>query len=251
MSRSFFARRVASHGGPSFVSRPCGPESHSRPSGSPSRVSRAFGSLLPLLSAAVLLAGCPDSEAKFNEFLDNTDDDRDFMPPPPPDVMPAGADISGDFLLAVSTIIAPDLPMQFVATNTVTTDEMGNTLLTACLQPLSLMQGKVNTPREPIGDPLCYEDLPIADGKFEIDAGVVMVTGMANPVTGGDIVASLKMIGTVIDEDFYCGEIEGEVMMPLMAGLAGSTFAAVRLEDPAALPLDVTKNCKRETVRDP
>jgi hypothetical protein len=167
---------------------------------------------------------------------DNTKDDRDFMPPPPPDVMPAQADISGDFLLAVSTIIAPDLPLQFVATNKTTTDEDGNTLLDVCLQPLSLAPGKVNTPREPIGDPLCYEDLLIADGKFEIDAGVVMVTGMANPVTGGDIVASLKMVGTVIDADLYCGSIEGEVMMPLA--------------DPAELPVDVTKNCKGETVRD-
>lgn len=215
----------------------------------PGRPAPMFGSLAPL-GLVMALAGCPDSEAKFNEFLDNTKDDRDFMPPPPPDVMPQGADISGDFLLAVSTVIAPSLPLQFVATNTVTTDEDGNTLLTACLQPLSLDAGKVNTPREPIGDPLCYEDLPIEDGKFEIDAGVVMVTGMANPVTGGDIVASLKMIGTILDSDFYCGEIQGDLMMPLESTLAGSTFAAVRLADPAELPLDVTKNCKGETVRD-
>jgi len=205
--------------------------------------------VLGLLSLLVLGA-CPDSEAKFDEFLDNTKDDRDFMPPPPPDVMPAQADISGQFLLAVSTIIAPDLPMQFIATNTVTTDEMGNTFLEACLQPLSLMQGKVNVPREPIGDPLCYEGLPIVDGEFDIDAGVVMVTGMANPVTGGEIVATLKMIGSIIDADFYCGAIEGAVMSPLEADLKGSTFAAVRLEDPAVLPPDVTKNCNGDTVRD-
>ncbi|WP_143141400.1 hypothetical protein [Nannocystis exedens] len=211
---------------------------------------RVPGSVLGLSLLVPLMAGCPDSEAKFNEFLDNTKDDRDFMPPPPPDVMPAQADISGDFLLAVSTNIAPDLPLQFIATNTVTTDEMGNTLLTACLQPLSLMQGKVNVPREPIGDPLCYEDIPIVDGTLEIDAGVVMVTGMANPVTGGEIVATLKMIGTIVDEEFYCGEIEGDLMSPLMSTLKGSTFAAVRLADPAVLPLDVTKNCMRQTVRD-
>ncbi|WAS98284.1 hypothetical protein [Nannocystis punicea] len=211
---------------------------------------RGPGSVLGLSLLVPLLGGCPDSEAKFNEFLDNTKDDRDFMPPPPPDVMPAEADISGDFLLAVSTVIAPDLPMQFVATNTLTTDEMGNTFLAACLQPLSLMQGKVNVPRQPIGDPLCYKDIPIAEGKFDIDAGLVTVTGMANPVTGGDIEATLKMIGTIIDENFYCGEIEGDVTTPLMANLKGSTFAAVRLEDPAMLPLDVTKNCNGDTIRD-
>lgn len=207
-------------------------------------------SVLGLLSLLVL-GGCPDSEAKFNEFLDNTKDDRDFMPPPPPDVMPAQADISGEFLLAVSTVIAPDLPMQFIATNTMTTDEDGNTLLETCLQPLSLMQGKVNVPREPIGDPLCYQDIPIVEGKFDVDAGVVNVTGEANPVTGGEIVATLKLIGSIIDEGFYCGDIEGDVMSPLMANLKGSTFAAVRLADPAELPLDVTKSCDREnTIRD-
>ncbi|MCY1068967.1 hypothetical protein OV090_29785 [Nannocystis sp. RBIL2] len=211
---------------------------------------RVPGSVLGLSLLVPLMAGCPDSEAKFNEFLDNTKDDRDFMPPPPPDVMPAQADISGDFLLAVSTVIARDLPLQFIATNTLTTDEMGNTFLAACLQPLSLTAGKVNVPREPIGDPLCYEDIPIVDGKFDIDAGVVKVTGMANPVTGGDIEATLRMIATIIDEDFFCGEIEGDLMSPLMSTLKGSTFAAVRLEDPAMLPLDVTKSCSGDTVRD-
>lgn len=211
---------------------------------------RAGGSLLGLSLLVPLLAGCPDSEAKFEEFLDNTKDDRDFMPPPPPDVMPAEADISGDFLLAVSTVISPDLPLQFVATNTLTTDEMGNTLLAACLQPLSLMQGKVNVPREPIGDPLCYTDIPIVDGKFDIDAGLVKVTGAANPVTGADIEATLRMIATIIDEGFFCGDIEGDLSVPFALDLKGSTFAAVRLEDPATLPLDVTKSCKGDTVRD-
>ncbi|MCY1063094.1 hypothetical protein [Nannocystis sp. SCPEA4] len=215
-------------------------------------MSRSFSvlGLLPLLVSPVVLGGCPDSEAKFNEFLDNTKDDRDFMPPPPPDVMPAQADISGDFLLAVSTVIAPDLPMQFIATNTMTVDENGDTLLDTCLQPLSLMQGKVNMPREPIGDPLCYEGIPIVEGKFDVDAGEVNVTGEANPVTGGEIVATLKMIGSIIDENFYCGDIEGDVSSPLVADLKGSTFAAVRLEDPAMLPLDVTKNCSGDTIRD-
>lgn len=204
-----------------------------------------------LAALAVALGGCPDSEAKFNEFLENTDDDRDFMPPPPPDVAPSEADISGDFLLAASTVIAPDLPLQFIATNTMNSDGMGTTTLSVCLQPITLEQGKVNTPRLPIGDPLCFEDLVITDGAFEIDAGVVMVPGEANPVTGGEIVASLLLKGTVIDENFYCGTIEGEVMMPLMAPLGGSTFAAVRLEDPAVLPVDVTKNCAGQTIKDP
>jgi hypothetical protein len=235
MSRSLFAPRFVTHGGP--ISAPI------RRRSAPRKALAAilgFGVLLPL-------AGCPDSEAKFKEFLDNTDDDRDFVAPKP-DLMASQDDISGTFLLAVSTVIAVDLPMQFIATNTVTTDEMGNQTLTASLQPLSLDQGKVLTPRMPTGEPIDQMNLPLTDGMFVIDAGTLMVTGVANPVTGSDIVATLVMKGTVVDKDFYCGDIEGEVTSPLMADLAGSTFAAVRLEDPMMLPTDVTINCARDTV---
>lgn len=223
---------------PRPIDAPCAPR---RPAGG--------AALSLLLLGPLLLAGCPDSEAKFNEFLDNTKDDRDFMPPPPPDVETT-ADISGQFLLAISTVIAPDLPMQFIATNTLMDDGSGGKVLQSCLQPLQLNQGTVTMPRVPIGDPLCYDNIPVVDGKFTIDAGVVMVTGMANPVTGGDIEATLVMAGSIISADFYCGDLTGAVMSPLMADLAGSTFAATRLTDPMMLPVDVTKNCQGATVTD-
>ncbi len=163
----------------------------------------------------------------------------------------APPDISGDFLLAVSTVVDKSKPLQFVATNTVTVDG-DKRLLSSCLQPLTLMQGKVTTPRQPIGEPLCFMDLPIVDGTFTIDAGTVMVTGMANPITGADIVASLLMAATVQDADFYCGTVTGEVMEPPIGSIAGSTFAAVRLADKTVLPTDVTINCaKMPTVTDP
>ena len=72
----------------------------------------------------------------------------------------------------------------------------------------------------------------------------------ANPVTGADIEATLRMIATIIDEGFYCGDIEGDLSVPFALDLKGSTFAAVRIEDPAMLPLDVTVNCKGDTFRD-
>lgn len=221
------------------------------PAHDPRAVRRSAGetAVSLLLLGLPLVAGCPDSEAKFNEFLDETKDDRDFMPPPPPDVE-GTADISGQFHLAISTVIAPDLPLQFIATNTLTDDGSGGKLLKSCLQPLQLDQGKVTTPRGPVGDPICYEGIPVVDGKFTIEAGVVMVTGMANPVTGGDIESTLTLVGTIISADFYCGDITGAVMSPLQADLAGSTFAAVRLTDPMMLPLDVAKNCQGVTVTD-
>lgn len=205
-----------------------------------------------LLAAAVLLcAGCPDPEAKFEEFVDQTKDDRDFVPPMP-DLQAATADISGTFLLAVSPKFAADTPLQMIATNTLMTDDSGNTYMTSSLQPLSLDQLKVTTPRLPVGDPILLEMIPITDGMFTIDAGEVTFPGPANPLTGSDIVATLQMGGQIVSEDFYCGSISGMVSQPIAQTLEGSTFAAVRVEatDPASLPLDVTKNCNGDTITD-
>lgn len=206
-----------------------------------------------LLAAALLLcAGCPDPEAKFQEFVDHTKDDRDFVPVMP-DVMPATADVSGQFLLAVSPKFAPGTPLQMISTNTLSTDGSGKTFLVSSLQPLSLDSLKVTTPRLPVGDPLTFGMVEVTDGAFVLDTGVVTFPGAANPLTGSDIESSLILSGTIISADFYCGTITGMVTQPIQQDLAGSTFAAVRVEstDPAALPKDVVKNCAGETVTDP
>lgn len=204
-----------------------------------------------LLAAVVLLcAGCPDPEAKFQEFVDHTKDDRDFVPPTP-DIMAATADINGQFLLAVTPKFAPGTPLQMIATNTLMTDGSGNTFLNSSLQPLSLDAGKVTTPRVPVGDPIVQEMIPVTEGNFVIDAGTVMFPGEANPLTGSPIVATLTMTGQIVSADFYCGTITGMVTEPIAQTLEGSTFAAVRIEGPMALPLMVTQNCNGDTVTDP
>lgn len=224
---------------------------------------------------AALIACGPDPEGKYDEYVKDIDGTESTSEPitttdPGTSSGPASGDttsesgttgdtegmeppdISGDFLLAVSTVVDKSKPLQFIATNTVTTDMEGTQTLAVCLQPLTLTQGKVTVPREPIGEPLCFMDLPLTAGAFTIDAGTVMVTGMANPITGADIVASLIMAGTVQDADFYCGTVTGEVFEPPIGSIDGSTFAAVRLADKTVLPTDVVINCaKMPTVTDP
>lgn len=194
--------------------------------------------------------GCngPDPEAKYEDFVDETEDDRD-IPPAKEDLATIEGDISGDFLLAVSTTVDLSKPLQFIATNTVTEADGKQTLAT-CLQPLTLTQGKVLVPRVPIGDPLCFAGLEIVDGAFTIDAGIVMVTGEANPITGANIVASLVMAGTIQSDDLYCGTVTGEVMEPPVGDITGSSFAAVRLTDTAVLPNPVIIDCKGTSVTD-
>ncbi len=224
------------------------------------------------LTALLMALGCgPDPEGKFDEFTEQTKETEGQSSSGDPgsttDGMTAGTtsdptedptgtsggpvafDISGDFLLAVSTTVDRSKPLQFIATNMVT-DVGGKMMMDTCLQPLSLMPGKVTVPREPIGDPLCFKGLEIVDGEFTLDAGVVMVTGMANPITGGDIVASLIMSASLKSDDLYCGTVDGDVMQPLETSIAGSSFAAVRLADKTMLPNPVTIDCKGTTVTD-
>jgi hypothetical protein len=216
------------------------------------------------VAGALLAGGCgPDPEGKFDDFVEQTKEDTGGMGSTSgPDTTteeptgggsstggPAAYDISGDFLLAVSTTVDRSKPLQFIATNTLT-DMGGKMALDTCLQPLTLMQSKVTVPRLPIGDPLCFKGLEVTDGAFTIDAGIVMVTGMANPITGADIVASLVMMGTITNDDLYCDTVTGEVMEPPVGGIDGSSFAAVRLADKTKLPTDVTIDCKGTTVTD-
>jgi hypothetical protein len=84
-----------------------------------------------------------------------------------------------------------------------------------------------------------------AAGAFTLDFGDTMVTGMANPITGSDIAATLSLQGTIQDANLWCGSVTGMVTSPITQDLMGSTFAAVRVEatDPASLPTDVLSTC--------
>lgn len=204
------------------------------------------------LAGLLLAAACgPDPEGKFNEFVEEAekfDMPQVRMDIPPPD---PGIDLTGTSLLAISTTVSKDLPLQFISTVVQHVDDMGNITIDISLQPLSLELMKVTVPREPVGTVLEFKGIPVIDGaSYTVDAGETMVTGMANPITGSDITATLLMEATVVDANFVCGTVSGDVTSPLMTSINGSTFAAVRLEDPNVLPTDVTINCARDTRTD-
>ena len=173
----------------------------------------------------------------------------DMVPPPPDPEEPDFPDINGTFLFALETSLGPDLPLQFATTVFFdpSPDGAGGTAEFS-FQPLSLNQGETLVPREFIGDPLVYSGIEVdAEGKYDIDMGLVMVTGMANPVTGSDIEATLVVHGEIRNMNQFCGELEGELMSPLQFDLAGSTFAAMRLaddgSDPDTLPTEFPYAC--------
>ena len=80
------------------------------------------------------------------------------------------------------------------------------------------------------------------DGSFSWDVGVLMIPGEANPITGSDIVASIQA-EVVPQGSPYCGSVDGEVMSPISAPLAGSTHAMTSIESVDALPLEFPVAC--------
>lgn len=205
-----------------------------------------------MLSLAMLSLGAcgPDAEGKFNEYASEAEQFdlppvREDIPPPPPDF-----DLTGKSLLAISTIVSKDLPLQFISTVTQRQENDGSIFIDISLQPLSLDIGKVLTPRMPVGSPLEFKDIPVVDGKYTVDAGETMVVGAANPITGSDITATLVLAAEVKAEGFVCGTVTGMVTSPLMTTVDGSTFASVPLTDESVLPDMVAVNCNKDTKTD-
>ncbi|MCB9568418.1 MAG: hypothetical protein H6710_14605 [Myxococcales bacterium] len=194
------------------------------------------GALVYLSLAACLAGGCPDPDARLDAFLEASEEERN-VPPPKEDLGSTLADINGDFLLALSSVIDPDHPLQFYCTAMLVQNPDGTGTLSLNFQPLSLDPQSTTTPRQPVGDALLFEDIQVsAEGAFTLDLGAVAVTGMANPITGSDIEANLSLSAFIQDENLFCGNVEGAVTMPLMADLSGSTFAATRVTGVDALP---------------
>ncbi|MEM7152896.1 MAG: hypothetical protein AAF799_08635 [Myxococcota bacterium] len=150
--------------------------------------------------------------------------------------------LTGTYLLALDSIVAPGLPFQFIAEVTTDFNDAGNGTAMFELQPLSLDVGSTDTPREEVGDPLLVMT-EVADMTFELDLGMVQVTGAANPITGSDIELEAVLDGEVRSQAAWCGTLSGNVTSPIMASLEGSTFAAVRLADRSERPTVFPLSC--------
>lgn len=197
---------------------------------------------LPLILPTVgVLAGCPspDADGRYEEYVDKTQDIRDDAADVKMDVGGALADVNGTFHFSLAAVIAPNTPLQFIATTTFDPEGSGGTVDIE-LQPLSLDLGSATEPRELVGDPVSISFPVDEGGAFVADLGSVAVTGAANPITGSDIEANLVLTGAIQDEDVYCGTVGGMVTVPANIDLTGSTFAAIRIDpadatNPAAL----------------
>lgn len=220
------------------------------------------------LSLVVFVAGCPspDPEGKYEQFNEQTQDQRDLpMAVDLPPIVPPGGDtdtdtggetetdgpmlpdIDGVYLLALETLIGPGLPLQFLVDVDAELDINYDGTVTVDIQPLSLDPMSTSEPREEVGDSLVV-DADVTGGAFTLVFGETMVTGAANPITGSDILADLSLVGSIRSEDAFCGNAVGMVLSPIMTSLEGSTFAAVRLADRSERPLKFPCACSTVTL---
>jgi hypothetical protein len=201
-----------------------------------------------LLAGAIALAtGCPSPEPgeKFDRFLDDTEEERESNAV---DQGGSLADISGNFLFALASFLAPEAPLQFYTTVMFTDNGDGTGSAELSMQPLALDIGQAITPRTFVGDPLVIPPVDIdANGAFVIDImELVILPGEANPISGTPIhTTRLTLTGNIQDTDLFCGIATGMVVMPLETSLDGSTFAAQRVEgpDPALFPVPPVGEC--------
>jgi hypothetical protein len=188
-------------------------------------------SFLRASAAWLVLAalGCVDPDGRYDAFIERTADMRrgeDAGRVEPGERF----DFSGQYLLALSTTIAPGQPILFACDVSVAAD-----LETLELSIQALTTDADPAPRTETGDPLEVAAVPYAeDGSFDADLGEVTVPGNANPISGSDIVATVAITATAHPMNelpmYFCGDATGMATVPLELDLAGSTLGAVETE---------------------
>lgn len=198
-----------------------------------------------MLLAGFALAGCdnPDPEGRFNGFGDKTADRRGA----PDSGSPDGGqqvDFSGSYLLSLATTLAPTAPLYIQADVTVDPSDF---TVDFVFQPLKTdidMGAPRADARTAVGDPIIVNDVQLTEsGQFDVDLGQIEVDGSANPISGGDIVASIQLQGFVLGTNSFCGTATGDVTAPTMLPLAGSTFGAVLIEVDDIKLIDPVAKC--------
>lgn len=207
--------------------------------------------LIPCL--ALFLGACVSASDRFDEFDQRVRDaaassvegcDGDALP-----------DISGQYYLALSPVIAPSSLLQFTVDSEMTAGDDGTATVDFSFQPLCVREGEGaqdcgDQLLQPVGDPLPATGVTVAsDCTFRAELLQAVVPGKANPISGSDIRGDIIVVGSIRTTELYCGDVEGMLQEPIPLSLEGSTFAAQRIEPGttgAALP-DPLAACPAQT----
>ena len=212
---------------------------------------RRFSFCAALIAAAGLtlsLTGCPDPEGAFEDFATRYDDIHkgtggsgggagggEACTPA------TEGELDGHYMFTISARLSPKKAFALDATFTTHDDGAGGLTADLDLQPLSK-----DDQTTPVGTVLSFTNLPVgADGNFTWDFGMVTLPGVANPITGSDVVTTLVLTGQLCAGDragFVCGEATGTITEPLMADLSPGSGFTMQAADGGTLPPPVI-NC--------
>jgi hypothetical protein len=203
------------------------------------RALRRPAALLGCAALVVGLAGCPDPNGAYDDFVVRA---GKIPPPPPGECGQTVLSVNGEFFFALSSQLAKKKPITFLAQ--LTTDAGG---LSMNLQPLDKTDRST-----PVGPAVDVGPYPIVDGRFTAALPLLEVPGAANPISPADIKAQITLVGSVC-ADFICGTVEGQVIEPLMIALdpVNSRFTMERVITPGDYPDPPQINCAGDLADPP
>lgn len=86
--------------------------------------------------------------------------------------------------------------------------------------------------REPVGDPIVVENIQqSSNGEFQIELLEARVSGEANSLTGGEILADIYMTIAACSDGLICGDGKLDLYTPLAIKNQSGTFGATPADD--------------------
>lgn len=209
--------------------------------------------ILPLSLATALLTACPDTQGRFDEFGVKTEDARQAGTNNQTPNTAVQVDFSGRYFMAIATSLELSKPIFF--DTTVEVDE--NFVAKFTFQPLKTdldpFEGNAPRPdaRTPVGDPIIVENVQLTEeGTFSLTLENATVAGEANPISGGQIVATLTLNGYVLSTTSFCGTLAGDLKEPFPSPLTGS-FGAGIVTDETMAAFEPVSKCEGGIIPEP
>jgi hypothetical protein len=196
-----------------------------------------------LAIAALWFAGCPDPGGDFDAFTrragTQTTDAGMISCETSEGELPEPEQLSGQFLLSVSTTIGRETPFVYLLDVEVARED-DSYQITMSATPL--LASDRTTPAGESSEPQTFTVEP--NGCFMSPPQLFMVPGPANPILPVPATSELSFAGSVVSAvrddqgsvTFWCGQVNGRTVTPLPMMIDGSTFAATRVLDPDNLP---------------
>ncbi|PIE17469.1 MAG: hypothetical protein CSA66_05810 [Proteobacteria bacterium] len=184
---------------------------------------RTFAATLAPALALALLPGCTnDQDGKFDAFVERSEPFRGELTE---ETCEERFDISGDYMLTMSTHLSRDKPLLLGATFAV---DPATWEVSCDFHMLNLTDAE-QADRAEVGALYSASGTIAEDGSFTLDFGIVDVPAAANPITFSEIQANLVLEGCTKSADLACGAVEGNVVTPHI-DLATSTWGSARVD---------------------